>query len=501
MTKTLRQQTRQPKGFAALCSTEMWERYGFYIMQFSLALMFLKQYKLSDIQIAAILGSFQALVYLSPIVGGYLADRILGYRHAVMLGCVGLAVGYALLAASSKLEHIYFALSVIAVGTGFVKSSMSAFLGMQYKDTQQTGSQDIRRDRGFTLYYAVFNLGEVAAGLSAGLLSGFLSWNGIYITATMGLVLGLAIFYIGTRLAGVYDTRSRRSSLPFMILAYLATALLVAINLMALGSPHFCWILIGLIVTGTVVVVALKTRHHSVREHVLLSAFYLLSISSIVFWALFFLLYSSLNLYVLRVVNHHFLGFTIPTATYASIESMGVVILGPIMGLMWQRLKARDRDLSTPNKFGLGFFFMGLTMLILWFGTVNTGGAKVGSGWLILAYFTLAAGELSLSAIGLSMVSEYVPRSLTGMMMGVWFICTGIGGKVMGLFADDAAVPHSLHSVSQIEAIYGHAFLIYSSVALAMALLCLCAPLILKRLFKVSPQYHTGVNAGISSAA
>lgn len=477
------QQYKQPKGFAALCATEMWERYGFYIVQFSLALMFLKQYKLSDVQIAAILGSFQALVYLSPIIGGYLADKILGYRHAVMIGCVSLAVGYALLATSNKLEHIYFALSIIAVGTGFVKSSMSAFLGMQYKDTQRTGSQDIRRDRGFTIYYAVFNFGEVIAGLSAGFLSNLVSWSGIYVTASIGLVLGLAIFYVGTRLAGVHDTRQRKSSLPFMILAYLASGLLVIINMTALGSPHFCWVLIGLIVAATIVVVVIKTHKHSLREHVLLFGFYLLSLSSIVFWALFFLLYSSLNLYVLRVVDHHFLSFTIPTATYASIESLGVVILGPIMGYLWQRLKARDRDLSTPNKFALGFLFMGLTMIVLWFGTVSAGGAKVSSGWLVLAYFMLAAGELSLSAIGLSMVSEYVPRSLTGMMMGVWFICTGIGGKVMSLFADDAAVSHSIHGISKTEAIYAHAFLLYAGVAVIMALLCCFIPLLLKRLF------------------
>ena len=451
---------KQPKGFNAFCLTEMWERYGFYIVQYTLSLVLLSTYKLSDIHIYSIMGSFTALAYISPIIGGYLADRIIGFKQAILFGCIALGIGYALLAGGNgSLSSLYLALSIIVLGTGFVKSSVAALLGGQYRDGDN-GEQDLRRHKGFSIFYAMLNVGEVIAAISAGYLIKILNWHGLYITASIGLVIGVLVFYFGMKMARVRD-QEHKSSLISLVLAYSLCVSLVFGAYFILGNPKLSWYLFAVIVTGAVVLGILRARHCTPMETKHLIGFYLLSMISIVFWAMFFLIYSAMNLYILRVVNHHLAGVTLPVPLYGGIESLGVVLLGPLLGMLWMHLRQRGRDVSTPGKFALGFVFMTITMAILYLATHAAHGDKVSSAWIILAYFVLAAGELSLSAIGLAMVTEYVPKNMTGMMMGVWFVCTGLGGKLSGLFADVAAIPKNVHNIVTIEGLYDHAFLAY----------------------------------------
>ena len=151
---------------------------------------------------------------------------------------------------------------------------------------------------------------------------------------------------------------------------------------------------------------------------------------------------------------------------YGAIESLGVVVLSFVLGAIWLKLKQKGRDLSTPGKFTLGFALMTTTMGILYLSSLSALGGNVGSGWLIIAYTVLAVGELSLSAIGLAMVNELVPLQIRGTMMGVWFVCLGIGGKLSTLLGDQAAIPRSVHSLVTMEHIYDHAFLTYFTIAL-----------------------------------
>ena len=371
---------KQPRGFRVFCATEMWERYGFYIVQYTLALLLLNTYQLQDAHIYAIMGSFTALVYLSPVVGGYLADKILGYGHAIVLGCVTLIAGYGLLATWQGLPMVYFALSIIAVGTGLVKSSMSAFLGAQYHD-ESKGHQDVRRHQGFSIFYAVLNLGEVLAAVSAGYLTQIWGWDAVYVTAALGLFLGTLIFSLGIKLLKLRDNRQRTAGVLSIVVAYVTLFILVAVNDQILGNQTLAWALMAVVLTGAIVLVIAKGRQCSVNEQKKLAVFFVLALLSAVFWALFFLIYSALNLYIVRVINHHFLGINLPITLYAGIESLGVVILGPLMGLMWLRLKMNGRDLSTPGKFSLGFGLMGLTMLILYVSTAMAHGGLVASSW------------------------------------------------------------------------------------------------------------------------
>lgn len=338
--------------------------------------------------------------------------------------------------------------------------------------SDQTGEKDPRRHKGFSIFYATLNLGEVVAAVSAGYLVKYIAWNGVYVTAAVGLIVGTAIFFFGMRFAKIRDQEHKIT--PFKIVfAYAISGLLIIGADVVLGSPTLAWYLFGAVVTGAVLVGLLRARYCTPVQAKRLAGFYILSLMSIVFWAMFFLIYSVLNLYILRVVDHHFAGYILPVPVYGGIESLGVVLLGPLMGIIWLRLRQRGMDLSTPSKFALGFVFMTITMGILYLATSTAGGNKVASAWLVFAYFVLAAGELSLSAIGLSMVTEYVPKHMTGMMMGVWYVCTGLGGKLSGLFADAAAIPKNIHNLTTMESLYDNAFLMYFLVSAGAILVSL----------------------------
>jgi len=479
------EQYKQPKGFNVFCLTEMWERYGFYIIQFTLTLVLASTYHLGDKQVYALSGSFMALVYFSPIIGGYLADKILGYRHGVLLGLVSLTIGYSMMAShDAGLWHLYLSLSMIALGTGLVKANITAFLGGQYHDNKKTGEQDVRRHKGFTIFYAVLNAGEVLAGFTSGYLAPYLGgWHGLNVTAAVGLLIGVAIFHFGLRYYGIKEQREKKPHHQ-IIIAYIACALFMGMSAVVLESPTLAWYALWVAAIVAVLAGFIKAINLTSMERKKLFGFYLLSASSTVFWGMYFLIYSALTLYIKRVVDHHFIGITIPVPFYGAIESLAVVILGFVLGAIWLRLKQSGRDLSTPGKFTLGFTCMTAMMGILYVSTLAAHSGKISSGWLISAYTVLAVGELSLSAIGLAMVNELVPKETKGTMMGVWFVCLGIGGKLSTLLGDQAAIPKNIHSMAKMKHIYDHAFLTYFVIALIATAVSFALTIYVKRLIQ-----------------
>lgn len=464
---------RQPKGFSVFFLTEMWERYGFYVVQYSLAIYLLQRFHLRDVQIYALIGSFTALSYVCPLIGGFIADNALGFRRTVLLGAISLCFGYALFAATTSIHCLYIALGIISMGTGFLKPNVAGFLGSQYKEN------DPRQHKGFTLFYVGVNLGEVLAALASGYLVGFLGWHGMYATAAVGLLLGSLVFYYGIKINKLSEDEPKLS-LKTMLGILELSIIVVGFNALILSHEILSLIVFALFALGAIALVINHAKEAEAKARNGIIACFILTALSAVFWAIYFQLYSSLNLYIYRAVDHHFLGIFLPTTVYGGIESLGVVLLGPVLGFLWLRLRHSKHNPNIATKFTLGFVFMTLCMFILYLATAGVvPGGKVSSGWLILAYFLLAIGELSLSPIGLSMVTEYVPTKLVGLMMGIWFLATGIGGKLAGVFADISAIPKGLHGRIAIDHVYQHAFLIYTLIALGASVVCLAVKFML----------------------
>ncbi|MDO8953391.1 MAG: peptide MFS transporter [Gammaproteobacteria bacterium] len=469
----------QPKGLSIFFLTEMWERYGFYIIESLLVLYLIQKFTLSDDTSYAILGSFTALAYITPILGGYLADNVLGHRQGVLAGGALLCIGYSLMAMANSSITMSLALGIITMGTGLLKPNVSSLLGNLYTPT------DSRRDSGFTLFYVGINMGILLATCSGGYLVELIGWHNTFATAAVGLVLGTAVFYFGMQYY-VFKDFSPMSKSPVRIAsAYFSIVLAALLSAYIIQHETFALLCFLAVSIGTIVLVLYKAFQFPEKERNKILAFLILVLISIIFWAAYFQLFFSLDLFVLRVVNHNLLGLYVPNSVFMGIEAFGVIAFGLVLGWFWTWLKNHSLDISTSMKFtmAMGLITLAFGVLLLSL-KITPQGQEVASAWLILAYLLIAIAELALSPIGLAMVTELVPQSLVGMMMGIWFVSLGIGGKLAGLFADYSNIPFNMHQLSTIADVYKSAFSLYFSICLAASLLVWMVAPFITRLVK-----------------
>lgn len=477
--------SKQPSVLPVFFLTEMWERFGFYIIQGLLVLYMTSQVLgFSDSKSYAISGAFSALSYITPILGGYAASRILGYEHAVILGGILLAMGYALLSLHHE-TFLYISLATISLGNGFFKPNISSYLGSFYKPT------DPQREKGYTIFYIGINVGSLIATGTSGYIVRYYGWHMPYFVASIGLCLGVMIFTLGLstlKKAGKFHLitpPSANKSPRQILLVYVSSVILflIAYNIII----HTALANNLMLITGILIftfLVFLASRYEQKTRNKLLACIFLTTIS-IVFWAFFFQLFFSMNLFIERAVDRHFYHFQLPTPLFLSLESVFIILVGPVLAVFWQKLSVKNKNPSIPIKFTLSLFMVTLAFFVIYIGTQHPDvSGKIDKFYIVFGYLCLTIGELFISPIGLTMVTVLTPSKLVGMMMGVWFVALGLGIKLGGVIANFAAIPKDIHRVTAINAIYGHAFLIYTLTAFVFGLICLGVSPILKKLIE-----------------
>jgi len=482
---------KQPKALPFLFLTEMWERYGFYIIEGLLIFYLLQSPGVTDKQAYAILGEFTALAYISPIIGGYLADRILGFRTAVIIGAVLLCAGYILLATTVH-SLLFIGLASIIMGNAFLKPNISSFLGNFYEE------KDPRRDAGFTLFYMGINIGGMLSTLASGFIQRAFGWEVCFGVGAFGMLLAIATFCYGFKTYGKHGLPIRTSVLNLGkikgFLRKISTPLAILLGLIA---SYFLlqtgdigdWILtiVGVIVLGALLVVTMRLEKNERKPMLLLI---LLIAVSIFFWALFFQIYFSINLFIKRTVDLHLFGLSIPPVVFIGLESAFTISLAPLFAMGWSSLQRQKVDLSVISKFAFALFAVALGLFILYFAThFASASAPISPFWILLAYLPWAMGELFLSPIGLSAVTTLAPKRLVGWMMGVWFLSLGFGGSLAALLATKSVVPHAmikLGELSAIKGIYAHAFLFYALLAAGIGVVVWLVSFRLKGRFAMS---------------
>lgn len=466
---------KQPRALPIMFLTEMWERFGFYVVQGLLVLYTTQYFGYSDDKSYSTLGAFTALAYISPIVGGYLADRLLGFVTSVIWGGLILILGYALLAIPSGGTFLYPGLATIVIGTGMFKPSISSLLGAQYK------TDDPRRDSGFTIFYIGINSGAFLAGISSGYIKDAFGWHVSFFLASVGLIIGLATFVFG--LKTIHHVRqhpplSGRNIFRLFfygLLAIIGISLLLQVNALAdYVLPGFGLALIAYLAMLTM------QQNAAYRKH--MAMLNILIISSIVYWMMYFQMFFASNLYVERLVDKTIFGIQLSTTVFYASESIFIILLGPIMAWSWFVLGRRKQNPSTINKFIWGILLAGLGMLVLSVSTQypNEQGL-VYPGFIFFAYLLITIGELLLSPIGLSAVTILAPSHLVGFMMGVWFVAIGFGGVFAGAIAKLASVPESAVTTAQKLEIYHHAFLDYAYIAFFVTIVLVFSQLLVKQ--------------------
>ncbi len=432
-----------PNALWLLFFTEMWERFSFYGMRALLILYMTSQLGKDDVEANLQYGAYNALVYAMPLLGGWIADRYLGFRKSITLGAVVMALGHLVLAIPSE-TTFYFGLGLLISGNGFFKPNISSLLGTFYD------AKDPRKDTAYSIFYMGINIGAFLGSALCGYLGQKVSWHLGFGIAGLFMILGLAVFVTLGGLLGdrghppSKDVLQRRyGGLPLEWLIYALAFALVPVAMLGVQRHHILDKLmpgLGIAALGYIIWLSLKELREDAQK---LWAALSMILLSVLFWGFFEQSGGSLNLMAERNVDMHVGGVELPSAMVNnSVNPFFIVFLTPLFALMWGFLSRRRIEPSSPVKFGIAFLLLGAGYYLF----LSGGKAGMATGlmplWFFLAgYFCITAGELFLSPIGLSMISKLSPAKLVGLMMGVWFLASAFGHHLGGWIGSKMAIP------------------------------------------------------------
>jgi len=419
-----------PKGLYMLFFAEMWERFSYYGMRALLIFYLTQHWLFSDAKSNLIYGAYTSLVYITPVLGGYLADRYLGQRKAVLFGGLLLAAGHSLMAvegvggqADATINVFWAALAFIIVGSGFLKANISVMVGQLYKLT------DIRRDGAYTIFYMGINLGAAVGTILVGYLGQTIGWGWGFGLAGIGMLAGLVVFVLGKDLLG------GAGEAP----APLAKSHEWTLYIVGLGAVAVCWALVqyqdviqnllivsGVALLGYVLYESFKLDKEP-RER-MFAILFLIALNPL-FWGLFEQAGGSLNLYTDRFVDRG----GVPAALFQSINPIYIILLAPLFAGLWGWLARRGLEPSAPAKFGLALLQVGFANLVFVWGSLSVGiEVMTPVLFVFLIYLFQTTAELCLSPVGLSAMNRLAPKFLASLIMGAWFYMTAVGNFVAG---------------------------------------------------------------------
>jgi proton-dependent oligopeptide transporter, POT family len=427
-----------PKGLFVLFFAEMWERFSYYGMRALLIFYLTKHWLFSDAQAGVIYGAYTALVYITPVLGGYLADKYLGQRKAVTYGAVLLTFGHFLMGFEgnggqdpASLNIFWLALAFIIVGSGFLKANISVIVGQLYPRT------DVRRDGAYTIFYMGINLGAFLGSLLCGYVGETYGWSYGFGLAGFGMLAGLIVFIVFKPLLLGRGEAPDAARLAAPVMGIKFEYLLYIVGILAVGA---CWWMVqnqavvgtllgvaGAILIGYVLFTAVVKLDPHARDRIFAAMF--LIIGSILFWALFEQAGSSLNLYTDRYVDRA----GVPASVFQSVNAMYIVLLAPLFAGLWTWLGRRGLEPSAPAKFGLALLQLGAGFLVLVAGAAT--GTMTPVLFIFLIYLLHTTGELCLSPVGLSAMNRLAPAHMASLIMGTWFFASATGNFAAGLIA------------------------------------------------------------------
>ena len=431
-----------PKGLFVLFFAEMWERFSYYGMRALLIFYLTKHWLFSDKDASVIYGAYTALVYITPVLGGYLADRYLGQRKAVTYGAVLLTFGHFLMGFegaggqdAASLNIFWLALAFIIVGSGFLKANISVIVGQLYPRT------DVRRDGAYTIFYMGINLGAFLGSLACGYVGETYGWSYGFGLAGFGMLAGLIVFIAFKPLLLGRGEAPDAARLAAPVMGIKFEWLLYGVGILAVAA---CWWMVqnqsvvgyflgtaGAILVGYVMFTAVVKLDREARDRIFAAMFLILG--SILFWALFEQAGSSLSLYTDRHVDRTIFGWDVPASMFQSVNAMFIVLLAPGFAILWTWLGRRGWEPSAPAKFGIALLQLGAGFLVLVAGAAT--GTMTPVLFIFLIYLLHTTGELCLSPVGLSAMNRLAPAHMASLIMGTWFFASATGNFAAGLIA------------------------------------------------------------------
>ena len=455
-----------PKGLYLLFVTEMWERFSYYGMR-ALFMLYMVQALLFDKELASqVYGSYTGLVYLTPLIGGYIADRYWGNRRSIVTGALTMAVGQFLLFLSACYYHevglakylMFCGLGLLILGNGFFKPNISTMVGRLYRP------DDSRKDSAFTIFYMGVNVGSTLAPLICGLIGNTghpedFKWG--FLAACIGMLLGAAVFRIfmnryicdpdgnpvGTAPARSKETTEKDEKKPsntgrtvLMVAFTLILTILFSVNWGHTSDGVFAgsdWI--GSLIYATVIVmpiIIITDKSLTRTEQARIGVIYIIAFFVIFFWSAYDQAGASLTFFADEQTDRRIGNWEMPAAYFQSFNPIMIVTLAPVFAAIWSFLGKRGWEPSSPRKQSIGLLLLSLGYLYIAFGVKDIEpGVKVSMAWLTGLYLIHTMGELCLAPIGLSLVYKLSPARFSSLLMGVWYLSTSAANKFAGFLS------------------------------------------------------------------
>jgi POT family proton-dependent oligopeptide transporter len=447
-----------PKGLSTLFFTEMWERFSFYglrplLVLFMAAAVMQGGWGWDRGEASAIVGIYASFVYLASLPGGWIADKLLGLRKAVLYGGGLISLGHITIGASAFINSkvpFFLGLVFIVLGTGLLKPNISAMVGDLYPEG------GARKDAGFSIFYMGINLGALIGQLITGFLGEKIGWHWGFTAAGVAMILGLIQFWIQSPKTlgdiGAEPTRhpdpaiqaKQESQVKIYTVIGLVILAIVFISVATGTIPfnpevfgtYYAYVLAGIGFLYFAYLFVLGGLNTDEKKRVAVIA--VLFVFAAIFWSAFEQTPTALNLFAQDFTDRMIGGWEMPATWFQSVNSFWIILLAPVIAAIWTGLGNRNINLSSPVKFAIGLGFSTLAFVVMIFASYivvgdGTSAMLVSPLWLITFYLFLTLGELFVSPVGLSSMTTLSPRRYVGQMMGIWFLASSLGNLIGGL--------------------------------------------------------------------
>jgi POT family proton-dependent oligopeptide transporter len=483
---------KYPKQLWYLFLVEMWERFCFYGMRGVLTIFMADQVlglALSDKDSNLKYGAIQAFVYAFTFIGGIFADKILGFKKSLLFGATVMILGNLLIALSPQ-GFFYLGITLTIIGTGFFKPNISSMVGELYKEG------DSRRDAGFGLFYSGINIGALLGGAICVYLgtSPDYGWSYAFLSAAIVMVIGLVTFLVTKHSLGPIgdspllnlDSSKRTKKEITVYIGSLISIPLIFIMIKNTDYTDYFMYAIGPLAVAYFLYETYNEKNIEAQKKLLAAFIFILF--SVIFWAFYEQSGGSLALFAKDNLNHNLLFFEInPNIVNNTSNSLFVIIFSPIVGLLWIAMAKRKIEPNTVIKFGIGFLFLAAAFYVFYYTRFFANSEGITSlNIFTLAYLIITFGELSLSPIGLSIMTKLSPKRLSGMMMGMWFLASAYGQYAAGLLGAGMSSPDE--NASLLTKLQGYTegyYLLAIYALIAGVLLIVISPLIRKLMQEV----------------
>ncbi|MDA3880937.1 MAG: peptide MFS transporter [Prolixibacteraceae bacterium] len=489
-----------PVGLSTLFATEMWERFSYYGMR-ALLVLFLTAtftnggFQMGELDAFTVYGIFTGLVYLTPIIGGVLADKLLGQRKTIYIGGLTMAVGQFLLSYSStptgldtelRQQLFYAGLGVLIFGNGFFKPNISTMVGELYDNN------DPRKDSGFTIFYMGINIGAFFSPLVAGKLGEQVAWQYGFLSAAIGMLVGTIWFFARSHTLGnigmppkIKEFRNRLALIDWGHIMLFTVGLVGIIFAFIFGwgavpAGVQTWAIRIVSFAGVAYLATSIFRGTNGKdEWSRIAVIMVLALFNIFFWAGFEQAGTTFNVFARDNTQRLIGNWEIPASWFQGVNALFIVGFAPLFSILWVKLNKRGLNPNTPMKFGWGLILLSLGFVIMGFGNeFAVGDNKISPLWLIMVYMLHTFGELCLSPIGLSMVTKLSPPKLVSTMMGVW-----MGSFAAGNFIASQMKAISINVEQALDTDISVFWFIAIQTAIAAAILMMLSPW-LKKMMK-----------------